>query len=131
MDIFKHKNKIVCQIIRGDDKFKKKKQFFSNPRDSFQLGVLNFNKSDDVKLHYHPKRKRTVYHTSEVLFVKKGALHLSIFNKKGKNLKEFILNKGDIAYLCDIAHKIKFYKETEILEIKQGPYSQIKDKAFL
>ena len=131
MDIFKHKNKLVCQIIRSDNKFKKKKNFFTNPKNSFQFGVLNFDKSDDVKLHYHPKRKRTVYHTSEVLIIKKGALHLSIFDKKGKNLKEFILNKGDIAYLCDIAHKIKFLKATEILEIKQGPYSQKKDKVFL
>ena len=51
---------------------------------------------------------------------------------KGKDIKkDKILYKGDIIILFKGGHGFKFYKNTKIIEIKQGPYIEGKDKKIL
>ena len=130
MKYFTHKQKLVCIIVKKNDSFKKK-NFLTKSKNSMQIGSLNFQKGDEVKLHYHPDRDRKISKMTEVLIIKKGKLKLTLFDKKKQLLKVFHLANGDIAYLTGIAHKINFNEKTEIIEIKQGPYNQKKDKMFL
>ena len=55
-----------------------------------------------------------------------------ILGNKGKDIKkDRILYKGDIIILFKGGHGFKFYKKTKIIEIKQGPYVEGKDKKIL
>ena len=68
--------------------------------------------------------------TQEVLFIKSGKLRIDLYSSK-KYYRSFILNKGDIIFLSSGGHGFKMLKPTEIIEVKQGPYSKFNDKIFL
>ena len=64
--------------------------------------------------------------------VESGKVGINFFNIAGKNIKKnVILNKGDIIILFKGGHGFKFFKKTKIIEIKQGPYVEGKDKKLL
>jgi hypothetical protein len=48
----------------------------------------------------------------------------------GQN-SEVVLTSGDVILLASGAHGITMLENTEILEVKQGPYSQLDDKTLL
>ena len=47
---------------------------------------------------------------------------------KKKYLKSKILKKGDVILLINGGHGFEMLEKTEMIEIKQGPYSNDKDK---
>jgi hypothetical protein len=63
-----------------------------------------------------------------VLIVLKGKIRVDFYTKKEKYLFSKIISKNHIIILIDGGHGFKILKPTEIIEIKQGPYSQKKDK---
>ena len=48
--------------------------------------------------------------------------------KKKKYLKSKILKKGDVILLINGGHGFEMLEKTEMIEIKQGPYANNKDK---
>ena len=53
---------------------------------------------------------------------------MDFYNDKHKYLFSKIINERDIIMLIHGGHGFKVLKNVEMLEIKQGPYSLIKDK---
>ena len=45
--------------------------------------------------------------------------------------KDKILNKGDIIILFQGGHGFEILEKTQIIEIKQGPYVESKDKKII
>ena len=84
-----------------------------------------------VKPHRHNQTKRIVYKTSEVLFLKKGKLQVQVFNNENVLIETKTLKSGDTIVFLDGGHGIEFLEDSEILEIKQGPYLPSKDKIYL
>ena len=124
-----HKNKLYALIIRA--KFSKKGiNFFTKPNNSMQSGYINYKKNHKIIPHYHPKQKKIIYDTNEVLFIKKGIIKINFFDTKNlkKILKSKILYKGDFIHILNGGHGFKVLKDVEIVEIKQGPYSLTKGK---
>ena len=73
--------------------------------------------------------KRLVNFSSEVLIIKKGQLKVNFFNTKGRKIpKTKILYKNDIIILFQGGHGFEVEKNCEIIEVKQGPYLEGKDK---
>ena len=58
----------------------------------------------------------------------KGVLRVDFYNLSKKYLFSKILKEKDIIMLVHGGHGFKVLKDIEMLEIKQGPYSLIKDK---
>ena len=48
--------------------------------------------------------------------------------KKKKYLMSKILNKGDVILLVNGGHGFEMLEKTEMIEVKQGPYIDGKDK---
>jgi cupin fold WbuC family metalloprotein len=92
---------------------------------------MNRPKDYIVKPHRHLKVLRKIKQTQEILFIRKGKIKIDLYTDKGKYISGHILNTGDIIFLASGCHGLKMLKKTEIIEVKQGPYSKRRDKTFL
>ncbi len=124
-----YKKKLQALIVRGKYRNKKGITFFT-PKDSVQqFGYMKHKKTHIIKPHLHQKRKNTkISHTSEVLLIMKGSIRVDFYNSSKKYLLSKVLREKDIIMLVHGAHGFKVLKEVEMLEVKQGPYSLIRDK---
>ena len=61
--------------------------------------------------------------------IKKGKIKVSFYDDKKRNIKkDQILNKDDLIMLFRGGHGFKVIQDVEIIEVKQGPYSEKTDK---
>ena len=129
----KYKKDLFAMIIKEKRRFiKKGVDFISKSSDLLQIGFLNHNKNHKIKSHIHIRKKRVINYCTEILLVENGKVGIKFYDNKGKDIKkDKILYKGDIIILFKGGHGFKFYKNTKIIEIKQGPYIEGKDKKIL
>lgn len=123
----KNKRKLLSIIIRANYKSKGIK-FFTPKSISQQLGYMHRPKGHVITPHCHNKVKRVINTTDETLIIKSGKVRVDFYDKKKKYLKSKILKKGDVILLINGGHGFEMLEKTEMIEIKQGPYSNEKDK---
>jgi mannose-6-phosphate isomerase-like protein (cupin superfamily) len=122
-----HNNVLLAIIINANYK-KEGIEFFTNDNDSQQLGYMNRPKGYVVAPHRHNLVAREVHLTQEVLFIKSGKVRVDFYDNEQNYIKSAILNKGDVILLSDGGHGFKMLKNSEMIEVKQGPYCGEKDK---
>jgi len=121
--------KIYAIIVKKNFKLKLNSiKFFTKSNYSQQLGYMNRPKGYKIPPHMHKKNSRKVFRTQEVLFIKKGLLKINFYNPLGKLFRSQILSSGDIIMLAYGGHGFEMLKNSEILEVKQGPFNKSKDK---
>jgi hypothetical protein len=116
-----HKKKIFAIII-GSGYKSKGIEFFTPSNFSQQLGYMNRVRGYEIAPHFHKLVKRTVKYTNEVLYIKSGKVEVDFYDEKQFFFKSIVLKKGDIILLVKGGHGFKMLKNTEMIEIKQGPY---------
>jgi len=121
-ECIKHRGKVLAIIIRAGYSADKT-TFFSSPEFSQQLGLIVYKKGGVIKAHCHKEVHRNIILTQEVLFVRKGKMVVNLYSENRKPVTSRQLGKGDIIFLCSGGHGFKMFKDSELLEIKQGPYS--------
>lgn len=118
----KFEDKLIAIIIRKN--FSSDKVVFFSPAEfSQQLGYLPYKKGHIINPHFHIKSDRNIQFTQEVLFIKKGKVHVKFYLENKQFLKSTVLNAGDILFLCSGGHGFEIIEDSEIFEVKQGPYS--------
>lgn len=80
----------------------------------------------DPHVHNHIERK--VKLTQEVLFIKSGKIRVDFFDDDKNYLESRILVKGDVILLAAGGHGFEMLEDSEIIEVKQGPYCGDQDK---
>ena len=123
----KNKQELLSIIIRANYK-SKNIEFFTPSNFSQQLGYMNRPKGYKITPHYHNKVKREIITTDETLIIKSGKVRIDFFDEKKKYLMSKILHKGDVILLVNGGHGFEMLEKTEIIEVKQGPYVDGKDK---
>ncbi|WP_243555097.1 hypothetical protein [Helicobacter cinaedi] len=78
--------------------------------------------------HIHNAVPREVLYTKEVLFIKSGKVRVDFYDDKQNYLKSSILEQGDVILLAFGGHGFYMLEESEIIEVKQGPYAGEQDK---
>jgi hypothetical protein len=122
-----HKEKILSIIIYS--KFHKNGIEFFTPDDfSQQLAYMKRPKNYLIQPHTHNTVPREVNHTQEVLFIKSGKVRIDFFDDDRQYLKSRVLDAGDVILLAHGGHGIKMLETSEIIEVKQGPYTGEQDK---
>ncbi len=122
-----HKGLILAIIIRSD--FKKDGiEFFTPKHFSQQLGYMCRPKGHVIEPHSHRIIERKVSLTQEVLFVKSGKVRIELFDAEQVLIEECIITAGDTILLATGGHGLEMLEETELIEIKQGPYVSDDDK---
>ena len=125
--IIKYKKQIIAIVIKKDYR-KEGIEFFSPPDFSQQLGYMQRPKGYQIQPHVHLLHDRKVRFTQETLVIKKGKVKVNFYTPERKYFKSIILKTGDIILLASAGHGLEFLEKSEIVEIKQGPYSEKKDK---
>jgi mannose-6-phosphate isomerase-like protein (cupin superfamily) len=122
-----HGNKILAIIIKRN--FQKDGIEFFTPDDfSQQLAYMKRPKGYIIKPHVHNIVERKVQYTQEVLFIKKGKVRVDFYDDEKNYLKSIILEEGDVILLAHGGHGFEMIEETEMIEVKQGPYAGDMDK---
>ena len=103
-------------------------EFFTPNSFSQQLGYMNRPKGYKIKPHLHNLVKREVKQTQEVLFIKSGRVKVNFYDKEKVYLESITLEKGDIILLASGGHGFEMLENSEIIEVKQGPYVGESDK---
>ena len=129
----RNKQNLYALIIKKKRRFiKNGVDFLTKDKDLLQLGFINHKKNHHIKSHIHLKKPRVINYCTEVLLIEKGKVKIKFFENKNSDIKkDKILNKGDIIILFQGGHGFKFLKKTQIIEIKQGPYVEGKDKKII
>ena len=105
--------------------------FFSPEDFPQQIGLMSRPSGYEVPFHSHNIQKREIESTQEVLFVRSGKCLVRIMDISTGQNSEVLLTSGDVILLASGAHGITMLENTEILEVKQGPYSRLDDKTLL
>ena len=122
------KKRLLALIVKGKYRNKRGITFFTPKESTQQFGYMKHKKKHVIKPHLHKKRVTKISYTTEVILILKGILRVDFYISKKKYLFSKILKAKDIIMLVHGGHGFKVLKEVEMLEIKQGPYSLIKDK---
>ena len=104
-------------------------EFFTDDAAPQQLGYMNRPAGYVIDPHLHLTAVREVSVTQEVLFVRKGKIRIDFFDDDQSYLESRELVSGDAVLLAHGGHGISIIEPTEMLEVKQGPYMNLGDKA--
>ena len=102
--------------------------FFTPPDFSQQLGYMNRVKGYVIAPHIHNPVERSVHVTKEVLFIKTGKVRVDFYDEDESYLESRILGRGDLILLAFGGHGFEMLENTEMIEVKQGPYAGDLDK---
>ncbi len=124
----KHSKKLLAIIIRKEYRKKKGVTFFTPNNLNLQCGYMKHDKNHIIKPHLHLKRLNKIFYTSETIILLKGKLRVDFYDNKKNYLVSKILYSSEIIYLISGGHGFKTLSPCEMIEVKQGPYSVLKDK---
>lgn len=120
-------NELIAMIIPVEHK-SAGIEFFTPEEFTQQLAYMNRPSGYVIEPHLHNRVKREVYYTKEALFIRSGKVRVDFYNENKVYLKSNILNAGDVILLAKGAHGFEMLEESDIIEIKQGPYVGEQDK---
>lgn len=118
---------LLAIIIRSSYK-KEGIEFFTDDTSSQQLGYMNRPYEYVIPPHRHNIVPREVNLTQEVLFIKSGKVRVDFYNDSQHYIKSIDISTGDIILLANGGHGFKMLEQSEIVEVKQGPYCGEMDK---
>lgn len=122
-----HGNRELALVVRHS--FKKDGIEFFTPSDySQQIGYMKRSTGYVIPPHVHNPVPREVQYTKEVLFIKSGRVRVDFYGEDQEYLESTILEAGDVILLAYGGHGFEMLEETEIIEVKQGPYAGDQDK---
>ncbi len=103
-------------------------EFFTPGDFSQQLGYMNRPKGYIIPPHVHKIVERKVTLTQEVLYIKSGSVKIDFYTDNKDYVESTIVSKGDVVLLAAGGHGFEMLEDTEMIEIKQGPYCGDEDK---
>ena len=122
-----HENTVYAIVIKKLYKSDGIK-FFTENNSPQQIGYMNRKQGYKVIPHIHKEAKRMINKTCEVLFIKTGRVRVDFYTFEKTYLTSRILEEGDIILLSEGGHGLKMLEDSEIIEVKQGPYIEDQDK---
>lgn len=123
-----HHNDSVIAIIIRKDHHTEGIEFITPQNFSLQLGSMTRPAGYRIIPHIHNPVRRETTGTQEALFVKRGRIEIDFYSFEQVYLQSRILSAGDIVLLAGAGHGINILEETEIIEVKNGPFIPGSDK---
>lgn len=103
-------------------------EFFTRSTDTLQLGYMRREKGYEIRPHIHRSVPRQVEFTNEVLLIRSGRVKVNFYDDDQAYQDSVILDQGDIILLAECGHGFEMLEESEMVEVKQGPYAGEADK---
>jgi hypothetical protein len=122
-----HHDQLLAIII--SHRFDKPGIHFFTPNEmSQQLAYMKHPAGKLIEPHVHNPVPREVQFTQEVLFIKKGKVKVDFYSNEQVYIESRTLETGDTILLATGGHGFEMLEETEMIEVKQGPYAGEEDK---
>ena len=102
--------------------------FFTPDSFSQQLGYMKRPSGYQIPPHVHNPVARAVHFTQEVLFIRRGKVRVDFYGEDKVYMESRILTGGDVILLAAGGHGFEMLEESEIIEVKQGPFAGDADK---
>jgi len=119
--------KLLSVIVRRE--FEKEGiEFFTPDTFSQQIGYMKRPVNYVIPPHTHNAVQRDVHFTQEVLLIKSGKIRVDFYDDEQNYLESRVLFPGDVVLLAYGGHGFEMLEESEIIEVKQGPYAGEQDK---
>ena len=122
-----HNNKLLSVIIRANYQ-SDGIEFFTPDDFSQQLAYMHRKKNYVIPPHVHNAVQRDVHFTQEVLVIKSGKIRVDYYDDDRNYLESRILYQGDVVLLAYGDHGFEMLEDSEMIEVKQGPYAGEMDK---
>ena len=103
-------------------------QFFTQSDDSLQLGYMKRSANYVISPHIHNCLPRKVDYSTEVLIVKSGLVKVDFYDDDLILRDSRFLYPGYLILLRSGGHGFTMIQDSEIYEVKQGPYMGESDK---
>lgn len=121
-------NDRIIAIILYNEFNKEGIEFFTPGEFSQQLGYMKHKKGDTIQEHIHVLHTREIKYTQETLFIKRGRVKVNFYTEDHNYFCSRELKTGDVILLASGGHGFEFLEDTEMIEVKQGPYCSDQDK---
>lgn len=106
-------------------------EFLTESASNFQVGLMKRGPSSPAYPHAHKPVARQILGTQEFLLVRKGSMTVTIYDELEVVCATRDMHQSDSILLLAGGHGIAFKEQTEILEVKQGPYIEGDDKYLI
>jgi hypothetical protein len=117
----------IATVVRND--YMPTKTTFITPDGYYQqAGFVVYEEGGQVPRHMHLPLQRHLTGTPETLLIKRGVVEADLYAMDRSFLKTVTLYEGDIIMLVSGGHCFRFTEDTVLFEIKQGPYTGLKEK---
>ena len=123
-------NRLVVQIY--DLNSKSEVNFPTPDTAEMQCGFGEVAKDVYIMPHIHNRVERLVVNTSEFILIIKGTMEVEFLSSRGHFIESRTLTSLQGFLQFEGGHKIKIFKGTRYIELKQGPYlGKDRDKTLL
>lgn len=102
--------------------------FFTPANFSQQLAYMHRPQGYVIDPHVHNPVPREVQFTHEVLFVRRERVRVDFYTQDQDYVESRVLVTGDVILLAHGGHGFEMLEDTEMIEVKQGPYAGENDK---
>jgi len=116
-----NRKKLLALIIKADYK-KEGIDFLVPSKYPQQLAYMKRPRGYTIISHLHSPVLRKIKFTQEVLFIKSGKVRIDFYDKKRHYVESRVVKQGDIIFLAFGGHGFEFLEESEMIEVKQGPF---------
>ena len=93
-----------------------------------QVAYMNRPKGEIIQAHIHEPISRTLIGTQEVLYIRKGRIRVDFYESDRSYVSSMILGAGDLMFLSTGGHGFEVLEDIDMIEIKQGPFAEGRDK---
>jgi len=93
-----------------------------------QVAYMNRPKGEVIQAHIHEPITRSLIGTQEVLYIRKGRIRVDFYENDRKYVSSMILEAGDLMLLSTGGHGFEILEDIDMIEIKQGPFAEGRDK---
>lgn len=126
MERIVYKKLVIGLLLR---KLQKGSVPITDGKEPLQFVTLKHSKGKYLLAHTHAPKKRVTLKLQECLIVRRGSVRVDLYAPNKKIFKKIILKSGDSFILQNGGYGIHMLKNSELIEVKNGPF--IEDKVLL
>lgn len=126
MEKIYYKKELIAIRVKS---FKKGSHPLTPEGEALQLLTAKHLKGRYIQAHLHSLQKRITNNLQECLIVIKGKIKIDLYGKDKKYFKSIQIKAGELAILFRGGHGVRFLEDSEVYEIKTGPF--IDDKILI
>lgn len=101
----------------------------TDPHEALQVLTHKRQKGKHTQAHMHTPKIRITQKLQECLVVMKGKIKIDFYGLDKKIFKSIYVSSGEIVIFMNGGHAVHLLQDSEIIEVKNGPF--VEDKVLI